>query len=188
MNKTLIFTTLAAIFTFAACSRSAVPKPVGYPRFDLPAKQYRIFDSLCPYSFDIPVYAQMIPNTGGKFWFDLYFPQYAATIYLSYLPVTGNLDKLLDHSHQFVYFHTDKADAIEAKLIVNDGSIGLLSDIGGDSATPMQFFVTDSVRHFLRGSLYFYSVPNRDSLLPLINFLREDIERLMNSVKFKSQH
>lgn len=184
MNKILIFLALLAV---VAC-RQSIPKPLGYMRFDLPEKQYRLFDSLCPYSFDIPVYARMIPNNAGKFWFDLYFPQYAATIYLSYLPVAGNLDRLLDESHSFVYSHTVKADAIEEKLLINNGNFALLSEIGGDAATPLQFFITDSLSHFLRGSLYFYSVPNRDSLLPLINFIRQDIEHLISSTNFKSKH
>ncbi|MDR0558686.1 MAG: gliding motility lipoprotein GldD [Prevotellaceae bacterium] len=165
-----------------------IPKPVGYMRFDLPEKQYRLFDSLCPYSFDIPTYSTMIPNPENKYWYNLYFPRYSATVYLSYVAVKNNLNVLLDDSHEFVYKHTVKANTIGDRIIQNDRSIGMLFEIDGNSATPLQFFVTDSAKHFLRGSLYFYSAPNRDSLLPLINFFKTDIEHLMETVEFNDNY
>jgi gliding motility-associated lipoprotein GldD len=164
-----------------------MPKPKGYLRFDLPEKEYVRFDTLCPYKFEYPSYGKMQPNKDGDCWYDLNFPQYNSTIYLSYRQIDNNLPELLEDTHEFLYKHTIKADAINEQMMRNKRNItGLLFDIGGNSASSIQFIVTDSVKHFLRGSLYFYATPNRDSLAPLIDFFRKDIEHLMETVEFEN--
>jgi gliding motility-associated lipoprotein GldD len=158
-------------------------------RFDFPEKQYRLFDTVCPFRFEYPVYWQMIPVEGQNCWYNMSFPQYQATIYLSYKPVRDNLAELLDDAHVFAYTHDVKASAIESQFIQtkNENVVGLLFDIEGNTASAVQFFVTDSITHFFRGSLYFYSSPNSDSLAPLIDFFRKDIEHLIETVDFKTK-
>jgi gliding motility-associated lipoprotein GldD len=168
---------------------SYTPKPKGYIRFDLPEKEYSMFDSVCPFRFEYPVYGKMIPIEGQNCWYNLSFPQYLATIYLSYQPVRNNLAELLDDAHIFAYRHDVKASAIEPQFIQtkSDDIVGLLFDIEGNTASSVQFFVTDSISHFLRGSLYFYSTPNSDSLAPLIEFFKKDIEHLIETMDFKTK-
>jgi gliding motility-associated lipoprotein GldD len=168
---------------------SYIPKPKGYPRFDLPEKKYCIYDVLCPFRFEYPTYGTMIPVEGQDCWYNLSFPQYKATIYLSYQPINDNLAELLDDAHVFAYRHDVKANAIEPQFIPtkSEDITGLLFDIEGNTASSVQFFVTDSINHFLRGSLYFYSTPNRDSLAPLIDFFKDDIIHLVETVEFKHQ-
>jgi hypothetical protein len=48
----------------------------------------------------------------------------------------------------------------------------------------MQFFLTDSVNHFLRGALYIREVPNIDSIQPVIDFLEPDIIRLIETTSW----
>jgi gliding motility-associated lipoprotein GldD len=150
-----------------------------------------LFDSsTCPYSFEYPVYGEIKPyrdNLSEKFWFDLVFPQYRATVYLSYKPVNNNLAAMLEDMRSLLYKHSGKADAIERKFYDNpdEGTAGFLYDIGGNAASSVQFYISDSTKHFLRGSLYFYATPNRDSLSPLIDFFREDVKHLMETVKFR---
>ncbi|MCR5455573.1 MAG: hypothetical protein K6F33_11355, partial [Bacteroidales bacterium] len=62
---------------------------------------------------------------------------------------------------------------------------GLLYGIKGNVASPLQFYITDSTRHFLRGSLYFNCSPNKDSLAPSVEFVRQDIERLFETLIWK---
>lgn len=181
---------LFPILILVSCSETRTPKPRGYFRFDLPEKEYRMFDSTgCPYTFEYPVYGEIAPNGRSKdpYLFDLTFPRYEATIYLSYIKVNDNLGVLLEDAHNFLYKHSVKADAIEDSFYDNPEAhtAGFLFDIGGNAATSVQFFVTDSTKHFLRGSLYFYSTPNRDSLDPLIRYFREDIIHLMETVRFR---
>ena len=62
---------------------------------------------------------------------------------------------------------------------------GILYDLKGNTATAVQFYVTDSVNHYLRGSLYFSAEPNADSLAPVISFFRDDIIHLIETLKWK---
>ena len=57
--------------------------------------------------------------------------------------------------------------------------------INGDAATQSQFYVTDSINHFVTGSLYFNSKPNFDSIYPAAVYLRNDIRVIMESIQWK---
>jgi len=56
---------------------------------------------------------------------------------------------------------------------------------GADAASTYQFYLTDSTSNFLRGALYFDLVPNNDSLSPVIDFLKADIEQMITSFRWK---
>lgn len=83
------------------------------------------------------------------------------------------------------YTHTIKAESIQEKYFKKDQIFGLIYYIEGNTASSTQFFVTDSTRHFLRGALYFNQHPDKDSLAPVISYLREDIVNLMETVRFR---
>jgi gliding motility-associated lipoprotein GldD len=59
-----------------------------------------------------------------------------------------------------------------------------LFDVGGNAATAKQFFVSDSIKHFLRGALYFDTTPNEDSLSIVNRFLEEDMRHLINTLQW----
>ena len=183
----------ALIIVFlAACSETPVPKPRGYFRATFPDKDYVIVsDSLSlPYSFDLPKYCIMERETSKgaeRFWTNLVYPTLNAKVHLSFKFLNNNLDTLIEDSHTLAYKHTVKAEAIEKISYVNDTThvYGLLYNIKGNVASPVQFYITDSTKHFLRGSLYFNCTPNKDSLAPSIDFVREDIERLFETLTWK---
>jgi len=52
-------------------------------------------------------------------------------------------------------------------------------------ATPLQFYLTDSTRNFVRGSLYFNFIPNNDSMRPVINYLKEDVKHIISTFEWK---
>jgi gliding motility-associated lipoprotein GldD len=85
-----------------------------------------------------------------------------------------------------VYDHSIKADAIEEKMILNSNHnvYGTAYKLIGNSASNYQFYVTDSLQHFLRGALYFNCAPNYDSLKPSIEFLLPDLDTLINTLKW----
>ncbi|MDR2802426.1 MAG: gliding motility lipoprotein GldD [Prevotellaceae bacterium] len=181
------------MFVFAACGGGApVPKPHGYLRTDFPEKNYLLFDSLdYPYSFNYPDYAGIVPDRQSyryePYWINLRMPAYNATVHISYKRIRKNLPELLDDTYSFVYRHVIKADEIAETAFRNDEkkTYGFLYEIGGDVASSVQFYLTDSTRHFLRGSLYFMSAPNADSLAPSIAFLTADIQHLMQTLEWK---
>lgn len=188
--KYLIISTL--ICSFTSCRDSVAPKPKGYFRIDLPDKNYRLYDTLCPFIFEYPVYG-LISYDVGKIsepcWFNIEFPHYKAKIYVSYKNINNNLESILKESNDFAYSHLVKADAISEQPWQNAVSkvYGILYDIKGNTASSIQFFVTDSTKHFLRGALYFSAQPNEDSLAPVIQFFREDIVHLVETFKWKNQ-
>jgi gliding motility-associated lipoprotein GldD len=188
--KYLIILTL--LFNFNSCRESVVPKPKGYFRIDLPAKSYRLYDTLCPFIFEYPVYGQISYNVGKisePCWFNIEFPNYKAKIHVSYKNINHNLESILKESYDLAYSHSIKADAINEQPWQNaeDKVYGILYDIKGNTASSIQFFVTDSTKNFLRGALYFSAPPDEDSLAPVIQFFREDIVHLVETFKWKNQ-
>ncbi|MEZ5084320.1 MAG: gliding motility lipoprotein GldD [Bacteroidales bacterium] len=190
-NKTLHFPLIAFIlFATISCNTDYYPKPRGFFRIDLPEKEYRPFDTNFPYTFEYPKYAvfeQNTTNPNEPYWINLAFPQFKGKLHLSYKKINGNFDDYVEDTRTMVMKHIPKANAIETKLFEDQLSkvYGMTYTIDGvGTASPYQFYVSDSVNHFLRGALYFNVVPNNDSLEPVINFLKEDINHLIESLKW----
>lgn len=188
--KTFLPVVVMMIFLYS-CGESYAPKPRGYFRIDLPEKEYRRFDTTFPYAFEYPVYAEITPDPhspGEKYWINVNYLPFNATLHMSYKKVEGNLITYLEDSHKMVTKHIPKADAIYDSLIVDRdrNMFGLVYRLeGSGAASPYQFFLTDSTSNFVRGALYFNTVPNNDSLGPVINFLRRDIDHMINTFKWK---
>jgi gliding motility-associated lipoprotein GldD len=180
---------LAVGLWMGACTHYS-PKPAGYFRIDLPEPAYRWqeFSAFtCCVSEHCRVEAAPNPGTEGEF-FDLVYEQWQARIYCSCLPVRENkLAQFSEESHKFVYLHAMKADAILKQEFENEERrvFGLRYDIRGNVASPTQLALTDSVRSFFRGALYFESAPNRDSIAPVLDYINDDILVLMESFRWK---
>lgn len=191
--RVLIFSLLTGLLSLIACSEEEdflSPKPKGYFRIAFPEKKYTLYDSICPFRFEVPVYSHVVPNTSKTAepcWQNIEFKQFKATLYLSYKPVNNNLPKYLDDAHEFANRHQIKADGVEQIAILRDSArvYGLFFDISGNAASSVQFYLTDSSKHFLRGSLYFNCNPNPDSLQKVIRFLKEDIYHLIHTTSWK---
>ncbi len=189
----ILATILIAVFS---CRSDYNPKPRGFFRIDLPEKEYQTFDTTYPYSFNYPVYGELIPHeeqkakNGEIFWSDLKFPVFDATIHITYRSIKSEDDALryIDDAHNFTIKQIPKATAINEKVInyPKRSVYGMLYHIEGTkAASTLQFFVTDSIENFLRGSLYFNVPPNNDSLAPVISFLKEDVEYLIETFKWQ---
>jgi len=190
-----IVSLLSAGGFFIACSYSDddetfFPKPKAYPRIDFPIKSYKIYDSICPYSFEIPVYSHIEKDkhpSAEPCWINVDFPKFNAQIHISYKTVINNLDTFLNDSRDFAIKHQIKATGLDETVIVRDSArvYGLVYDIRGNTASNIQFYLTDSTHHFMRGALYFNTVPNIDSLSIVIDYLRQDIIHLIKTFKWK---
>jgi len=187
-----VFALCLVIMALFSCQRSYVPKPNSYYRIDFPDKEYQLYDSICPLTFEYPVYGtltHLTPPSSDSCWLNIIFPRYKGTIHLTYRKVDNDFDQLIENEWDIVYKKiAQKADAVEEKLIYNNSEenvYGTMYDISGNAASHVLFFVTDSVKNWLRGSLYFYARPNQDSLAPVVAFFREDIIVLMESVRWK---
>lgn len=182
---------LLFIFLFSACgSDTLIPKPKGFMRLEFPEHQYVNFNGDCPYVFDHPTYCEVenIGRTEEDYCYkNLQFPSFKATVYLTYKRLEENVDVYIEDCHNLAYEHSIKASSIEHRTVMNDSArvYGLIYDIKGNAATPLQFYVTDSTTHFLRGALLFNVRPNYDSVYPALEFLKKDIDHFLGSVRWK---
>ena len=99
-----------------------------------------------------------------------------------------SLRKLMVSEDKMVKFHYQKADDVQYSMIRDPESRmwGQTYEIyGKDVATPLQFWITDSVNRFVRAALYFDGTPNNDSLQPVIQYLKEDAMHLINTFAWK---
>ena len=184
---------LAIAFVAISCdnSDSYLPKPRGYFRIDLPEKAYSRVDTIERYSFECPQYAQVTPDLYSpdeKNWVNIEMPQFKGSIHLTHKPVNGNLGEYLEDVHTMVVKHLQKANGVRDSLIVNDENhvYGMFIEMDGKGvATPMQFYLTDSTKNFVRGALYFNFTPDNDSMQPVINFIREDIDHMIETFEWK---
>lgn len=189
-----------AAFLFAmllqSCNNEYTPKPKAYPRIHFPEHTYELFNpESCPFKFEKPVYARVVNDTDyfGKqpaqpCWMNILLPDFNGTINLTYKSIgkENSFEKLLDDAHNLSYKHTKKADYINEIRIENKHGVGgLLYDVGGDAASNVQFFLTDSQRHFIRGALYFNNTPNSDSMAPVVTFVKEDLRHILGSFEWK---
>jgi gliding motility-associated lipoprotein GldD len=184
-----ITTILLFVLYFSGCKEDYTPKPRGYFRIDFPEKNYQIFKNNYPYSFEYPVYSKIASDIDAfsePFWIDINIPGNKAKFHLSYKPVRGNLSKLTEDSRELAYKHSIKAISIDEKIFMNPAKkvYGTVYYIKGNAASPMQFYMTDSTTHFLRGSFYISEIPNYDSLHPVINFLETDMIHLIETLNW----
>ena len=189
------FCAACLIAFFFSCNSPYTPRPRGYFRIPFPEHTYQQFDKPgYPYSFEYPVYAQVVQDTSffeakpeNPYWINIDFPQFNARIYISYKQVkSNNFDNLREDAYKMTYKHTYKATSIEDSLMQTPlGIHGVFFNVGGNAATAKQFFVSDSVKHFLRGALYFDAAPNEDSLGIVNRFLEEDMKHIINTLRWK---
>jgi len=191
----IVFVALAVIIP--GCKEVPVPKPRGHFRIDMPQHKYTSFDGMTlendkvPFSFEYPVYGNLYFNEeyeNERGWFNIEFPDYKARLYMTYKNINHDFDELMEQTYKMnVKNHISKADAISEKYFNDEENrvFGILYDLKGNTATAVQFFMTDSTRHFLRGSLYFASEPDADSLEPVIGYFREDIIHLIETLRWK---
>lgn len=177
-----------------SCSADYSPKPRGYFRIDLPEKKYQTYSSDCPYTFDYPVYAQVQPdkNRDAKpCWLDVSYPGFNGRIHLSYQPINSEkqFNQLIEDARTFAFKHTVKATAIdEAMISYPDRKVyGIYYSIEGNTASSVQFFLTDSTHNYLRGALYFNERPRLDSIKPVLDFIKKDIDLMIKTFKWKKR-
>lgn len=190
MKRLLYF--LLVVCSFQACEERdiKVPKQRGYFRIDLPERNYVQFSEKdFPYTFKVPSYAKVEKDTdvgAEPYWINVQFPTMKATVHISYQKLQNNLGEIVDDVHYLAFKHEVRADAINTKEFHYDEKKvhGLLFDIKGDAASVLQFCVIDSTKNFVRGALYFNVPPNKDSLAPVVNFVREDIIELISSFEW----
>jgi gliding motility-associated lipoprotein GldD len=190
-NRTVFFFLLLSFFASCSGDETVTHNPRGYFRIDLPEKKYVQYqnDSF-PYSFQYPSYATIEPYKGKineKYFLNINFNKLKAKLHLSYKTVNNNLPQFLEESRGMAMQHQVKASALKENLVINLNSkvYGLIYELGGNTASSLQFYITDSTKNFMRGALYFFAHPNADSVAPVYDFIRTDIYHIIETFKWE---
>ncbi|MEC5165145.1 gliding motility-associated lipoprotein GldD [Flavobacterium sp. PL11] len=186
IKKTLSLSIIVILITTSwGCKDDVLPKPSSYLRLDYPEAKYANFDNECSYAFEMN--SDAIVKKGKDCDLTITYPKMKATIYLTYKPVNKNIDKLLRDAQKLTYEHVIKADDILEQPYLNPNKkvYGMFYQVEGNAATNAQFYVTDSTKHFVTGSVYFYAKPNYDSIMPAASYIKNDMQRLMETLKWK---
>ncbi len=180
-----LFIPVALLFMAVGCKDEPLPKPYGHLRLDYLEAEYARFSNSCPFDFEMNFDAVIKEKSPCNFTID--YPKMKATIFLTYKPVNNNIDSLLRDAQNLTYKHVVKADNIKERPFMNPmkRTYGMFYQVAGNAATNAQFYVTDSVRHFVAGSVYFYAKPNFDSIMPAASYVKNDMEHLMETLKWR---
>ncbi len=189
MNKGIII--LLCSVLLCACTEP-MPKPHGYFRIDLQDKTYSKFHTEgfpCSFEYADNVSTVKTSDVGAdSVWVDIIYPKYNARIYGTYRKVDNNFAQLSEEAYKLVYQpHVSKAEGINTSFFSSDEHkvYGILYELKGNTASNIQFAMSDSTDHFLRGALYIYASPNKDSIAPVVNYVKEDIINLINTLEWK---
>ncbi len=194
-NNIKIFPIIGGLFflfliSLSSCGDDAMPKPRSWFRIDIPQHGFSKFDTTYPYTFEYADYSIIdeVKRDGYPYWINIYYPQFKARVYVSYSHVDKDINRFLEDAHTLAYKHITKANDIRQALIIEPEHrvYGLVYYIkGNDVASPLNFYVTDSVEHFMRASLYFDMIPSNDSLEPVIKGIEEDLKHMVKTLEWK---
>jgi len=182
---------LLVLVLLASCKGDPVPKPRGFFRIDLPPQAYAPWEDTAFLAAELPVYTAVRPRAqeGGSRWYDLRFPGQRATVHLTWSPLgPGQLASMIEDAHTFKGKHEAKAARIRSERVLRPEArvFGTVFHVDGDVASPLVFYLTDSVSNFLYGALYFDARPNADSLAPVARRVREDMRHLAETLEWRA--
>lgn len=183
------------ILLLASCGNEAyTPKPHAYPREYYPPRAYQLFDTNAPFKFLIPKYS-LIQNYNDNdsiehpFWYNIHYLPFNATLHISYHEFANRseFDKLFDDTRRLAYKHDIKAEEIEEIELQNPSthSSGIIYELKGNTATNLNFYISDGQKHFLRGALYFNSRTEIDSIQPVFDFIKQDVIKMIETTSWK---
>lgn len=184
MYKNLYFIPLLTIL--ASCSKGPLPKPYGELRLEYPAPRYRAFNSGSPFTFEYSSLASITPAKQPN-WYYMEYPAMKAKVFITYFPVKNDFTQHVKEAEKMVYEHTIKASSIDTKTFSYPEKrvFGNFYELKGQTASNLQFYITDSTRHFVTGNLYFNTRPKPDSLAPAVDYIKQDLRHFLDTFQWK---
>lgn len=181
--RKLIF--LFGILFLSSCEPEPFPKPKAFLNLEYEDQQYKALQLERPYAFEVPKSAVILDEP--KKWLKIQYPELKASLDLTYRSIDNNLRELLVESEKLVFKHTVKAEQITSNDYTNRQRkvFGTLYEITGNTASQLQFHITDSTQNFIKGALFFNIKPNYDSVLPTVAHIKKDVLHLMETFEWK---
>tara|TARA_B100000809_G_scaffold102810_1_gene101461 strand:- start:1101 stop:1691 length:591 start_codon:yes stop_codon:yes gene_type:complete len=178
-----------------ACEPIFTPKPVGFNAINLPEQQYEIWDdSTKPYLFaqnKIAVVEDYITPTIKKEdnYVIIDYPTLGGKCYLTYKSIGNNIDtlnSLIMNSFRLADGHNVKASGIDSEVIsTGKGHYAVSIIIEGEVSSQYQFYLHDSTSNFIRAALYFETATKNDSLAPVIDYVKEDMNHIIETIQWR---
>lgn len=182
----IFFLIVVCAFVSIGCGTDPIPKPSGDLRLEYPEPTYVNFSSTCPFNFQYSDFSK-VQEGKQSCWYYISYPQMKAKVFITYFPIKNDFELHVKEAEKMVYEHTIRASAIETKSFSYPEKrvFGNFYELKGHSASNMQFYATDSVRHFVTANVYFNSRPKPDSLAPAVAYLKKDILHLLDTFQWK---
>lgn len=190
--NSIVFLCLVALFTVSCGgSNSYVPKPRGLNHIELPEHIYQQLevDSLT-YNFEYSKHARVLQNNSVSSGQIIDYDSLDSKVWLTYFPINGVRDSLESYiytSYKLLQKHNVKAYAILNDTIkTKDGKTATVFYLEGEVPSMYQFYVHDSTKNFIRGAMYFETATKNDSLQPIYDFVKEDVNHLLETLEWKN--
>ncbi len=176
------------IASFTSCEDDVVVKPHAALRLRFPTPVYSTVNMDCPFVFKQNEFAQVSVNKNCGLKVD--YPNMKATVFITYRETnTSILEAQLREAERLALNHGPRALSIPQSQYVNPDkkTYGTFYEINGNAASHGQFHLTDSTKHFVTAALYFDTKPNFDSLLPAIEYVRNDMRMMMETMEWRGE-
>lgn len=186
----------AALFVVSCSDKSTdfIPKPKGFNHINLPDHKYVEFNEEgFPYTFEMSKFAisekDSILVEKKKHYKTINYPTLGFKIHITYKDIKQSEDTLRSYiaeGYKLRDGHDKKAYGFNEQYAQNaNGDNVAIFEIEGNVPSQYQFMLHDSTDHFMRGVLYFPIATKNDSLNPVIQYAKDDMQHLINTVKWK---
>lgn len=185
-----IFSVISFFFFSCGSGGNFNPRPRGLNHIEIPEHAYQSWNNdTSLYSFEHSKFSDV---TSFKGKLDQQIISYnnglEAKIWLTYFPINNIEDSLAAYiytSYKLLQKHNVRASAIINDTIgTSDGRKARVFYLEGDVPSMYQFYIHDSTTNFLRGAMYFETAVKNDSLKPVYDYVREDINHLLESLEW----
>lgn len=189
-GKVLLCGVLLCCFFIACREEVYMPKPRGYFRIKIQDTTYQPLKGYFPFFFEYSKWGfiDTLENK-DKYWVNMIYPNLNAVLFMTYKDMDDSqLDDLINDSRMFAFKQIIKADdIIESQILDTANQLygRIYETVGNEAACPFQFWITDRKEHFFRASLYLNTVPQNDSLEPVITYLKKDMLHLIETFQWK---
>ena len=181
---------------FLGCENYLLPKQSGYLRLDYPSPEYATFGvdkPGLPFFFDTNNKLSNISDidiNSETIDFIIKYNALDAQINFQYKSVNSkdHLDAYIIDLKKTIETHSLMANSIRVRdyTLEERNIYGRIFDLSGNVASPYQFFLTDNINNIISGFVYFNIKPNYDSILPAINYIENDIIKLIESFNWNN--
>ena len=173
---------LFALLIIVGCN-TPMPKPKGMLAMNYPPPVYQKANTDCPFTFDFNSLSSI--KVQSNCFFSVSYPSMKAKVYMSYFNLNEHkIDDLYRYFNARLMEHTKQEARIQESSYENisQKKYGRFFEITSNAPSNLHYLVTDQKNHLISGVLFFSATPNYDSLFPAIQYVKNDLRQLTESL------